>query len=173
MTRRQLAIALLAGCAILAWGCAPLGEHDHRAGSVEGANTHSSAAAHARADADARILVRFPEEMKTHTLSNMRDHLLALAEIQEALARNAFEAAAGVAEKRLGMTSLTAHGAHDTAKYMPKGMQDIGTAMHRGASQFAIEAQNSAATGDLKPSLMALSRATQACVACHAAYRLQ
>jgi cytochrome c556 len=56
---------------------------------------------------------------------------------------------------------------------MPKGMQDIGTAMHRSASRFAIEAQNSAATGDLKPALLALSRTTQACVACHAAYRLE
>jgi hypothetical protein len=75
--------------------------------------------------------------------------------------------------QRLGMTSLTAHGAHEVAKYMPQGMQDAGTAMHRGASQFAVELQKTAVTGDLKPALAALSRTTQACVACHAAYRLQ
>ena len=56
---------------------------------------------------------------------------------------------------------------------MPQGMQDIGTSMHRNASRFAVEAANSAATGKLEPALAALARTTQACVACHAAYRLQ
>jgi hypothetical protein len=71
------------------------------------------------------------------------------------------------------MSSLDLHGAHEVAKYMPQGMQDAGTAMHRGASQFAIAVQESAASGDLKPALAALARTTQACVACHAGYRLQ
>jgi hypothetical protein len=65
------------------------------------------------------------------------------------------------------------HGAHDVAKYMPKGMQDVGTLMHRSASQFSIAAQNASATGDVKPALLALSKTTQACVACHAGYKLK
>ena len=76
-------------------------------------------------------------------------------------------------EKKLGMSSLADHGAHESSKYMPKGMQEVGSLMHRSASQFAIEAQNSAATGDGKKALAALSKVTAACVACHASYRLQ
>ena len=56
---------------------------------------------------------------------------------------------------------------------MPKGMQEAGTAMHKNASKFAIEIQNTAATGDPKPALIALSNTTQACVSCHAGYKLQ
>ena len=125
------------------------------------------------AGADARQLVRFPDEMRTHTLTNMRDHLLALAQIHDALAKGASDQAAQIAERRLGMSSLQTHGAHDLSGHMPKGMQEIGTTMHQGASRFAIEAQNASATGDLKPALAALARTTEACVACHAGYRLQ
>lgn len=107
------------------------------------------------------------------TLTNMRDHLLALSEIQGALAAEHYTEAADIAENRLGMSSLKLHGAHDVSKFMPQGMQDTGTAMHRGASRFAIAAQNSAATGDVKPALAALTEVTRACVACHASYRLQ
>ena len=103
----------------------------------------------------------------------MRDHLLALQEIQEAMARGQEAIASRIAEQRLGMSSLSLHGAQEVAKYMPQGMQDIGTQMHRDASRFAIEVQNSSATGDLKPALEALSKVTGVCVACHSAYRLQ
>lgn len=98
---------------------------------------------------------------------------LAVAQIQEALAQGAHDRAAQVAEAKLGMSSLQAHGAHDSSQFMPQGMQDIGTTMHRSASRFAVEAQNTAATGDLRPALAALALTTQACVACHAAYRLE
>ena len=87
---------------------------------------------------DARQAVKFPAQMREHTLANMRDHLLALQEIQSALSRADYDRAADVAESRLGMTSLTLHGAHESAKFMPKGMQDAGTAMHRSASRFAV-----------------------------------
>ncbi len=122
---------------------------------------------------DTRQFVKFPEEMKVGTLTHMRDHLLALSEIQGALATERYAEAADIAENRLGMSSLKLHGAHDVSKFMPKGMQDTGTAMHRGASRFAIAAQNSAATGDVKPALAALTEVTRACVACHAGYRIQ
>ena len=103
----------------------------------------------------------------------LRDHLLALQEIQDALAAGAFDRAADVAEQRLGMSSLIAHGAHEVAKYMPKGMQDAGTAMHRSASRFSVAALDAAVTDDVKPALGALAEVTANCVACHAAYRLQ
>jgi hypothetical protein len=115
----------------------------------------------------------FPSELRSHTLANMRDHLVALQEINEALARGRADEAARVAEERLGMTSLRLHGAHEVAQYMPKAMQEAGTAMHRAASRFAIEAQNSGVTGDLKPALGALGEVMGACVGCHVGFRLQ
>lgn len=105
----------------------------------------------------------------------MRDHLLALGEIQEALSRSQFDQASDIAEQRLGMSSLKLHGAHEVATFMPKGMQDAGTAMHRSASQFATVAtvaKDASVIGDLKPALAALAKVNQTCVACHAGYRL-
>jgi hypothetical protein len=122
---------------------------------------------------DTRQFVKFPDEMRIGTLTNMRDHLVALSEIQGALAIERYAEAADIAENRLGLSSLKLHGAHDVSKFMPQGMQDTGTAMHRAASRFAIAAQNSAATGDAKPALAALTEVTRACVACHAGYRIQ
>lgn len=158
------AVAVLAGCA------APSGEHaahDHLSSQAVPVGM-----AHSQAD-DSRVMVRFPEMMRTHTLANMRDHLLALAEIQDQLARGAYDKASDIAEQRLGMSSLGLHGAHDVAQFMPQGMQAAGTAMHRSASQFAIVAKDASVTGDLKGSVAALAKVTQACVACHAAYRIQ
>jgi hypothetical protein len=110
--------------------------------------------------------------MRLHTISSMRDHLLALQEINEALSKNDFDKASRVAEERLGMSSLELHGASHIAPYMPKGMQDIGTQMHRSASRFAVEAQNASVSNDVRPALAALSTVMQQCVACHATYRL-
>ncbi len=166
---RSLVLALGLSAAALYGQTGALAQHH---GHGHGAAAADAAPAHA-AVPDLRELVKYPPAMRDHTLANMRDHLLALAQIQEALAANAPDRAAQIAEQRLGMTSLKAHNAHEAAKLMPQGMQDVGTSMHRSASQFAVEAQNAAATGDLKPALAALARTTQACVACHAGYRLQ
>ncbi len=162
---------LAAACAVILAGCAtPSGEH--AAHVHQPAKASADHAAHA-ATADPRVWVRFPDVMRAHTLTNMRDHLLALAEIQDQLARGAFDKASEIAEQRLGMSSLGLHGAHDVAKFMPPGMQAAGTAMHRSASQFALVAKDASVTGDLKGSLAALARVSQTCVACHAAYRIQ
>ena len=129
--------------------------------------------AHAAPGAEGRVAVRFPEPMRAHMLANMRDHLLALAEIQDRLARGAFDQASDIAEQRLGMSSLGLHGAHEVAAFMPQGMQDAGTAMHRSASRFALVARDASVTGDLKSALSALATVSRTCVACHAAYRLE
>jgi hypothetical protein len=122
---------------------------------------------------DMRQMVRFPTTLREHTLANMRDHLLVLQQIQEALAGQEYERAGELAEQRLGMSSLASHGAHEVAKYMPKGMQEAGSGMHRSASRFAMAATDAGATGDLKPALAALAQVTAQCVACHAGYRLK
>ena len=122
--------------------------------------------------ADARQLVKFPEPMRLHTIGGMRDHLLALQEIDLALSKNDFEGAARIAEQRLGMSSLELHGAAHIAPFMPQGMQDIGTQMRRSASRFAVEAQNASVANDVRPAVAALGAVMQQCVARHAAYRL-
>jgi hypothetical protein len=121
---------------------------------------------------DTREPVRFPETLREHTLANMRDHLQTLQRMQASLAVGHYDDAAHVAENRLGLTSLPLHGAHDVAPYMPQPMQDMGTAMHKAASRFALEATSASASGDMRPALVALSDLTAHCVACHAAYRL-
>jgi hypothetical protein len=125
------------------------------------------------AEEDTRMAVDLPAMMRTHMLANMRDHLTAIGEIQASLAAGEYDAAADVAEKRIGMSSLASHGASHMAGFMPKGMQDTGSAMHQAASRFAVTAQETAVTRDLPRALGALSRITEQCVACHAAYRLK
>jgi cytochrome c556 len=135
------------------------------------AQQHESGSADS-SSADRRQLVRFPEPMRLHTMANMRDHLRSLQEIDVALARGDFDKAASIAESRLGLSSLEAHGASHLAPYMPKGMQETGSNMHRAASRFAVEAQNASESDDVKPALAALANVMEQCVACHATYRL-
>ncbi|MGJ4939030.1 hypothetical protein ACQR1W_00530 [Bradyrhizobium sp. HKCCYLS1011] len=128
---------------------------------------------HGTSATDTREFVHLPPQLVEHTIANMRDHLFALQQINEALARGEPEMAGKIAEEQLGMSSLRQHGAAEVAKYMPQGMQDAGTAMHKAASRFAIEAQNVGVTGELKPALGALGEVMAACVSCHAGYRLK
>lgn len=122
--------------------------------------------------ADTRQKVELPPMMRDHMMGNMRDHLLAVTEIQEALAAGAFERAADLAENRLGLSSLNSHGANHMAPHMPQAMRDIGTGMHRAASRFAVAAQEAAVTGDTRRALGSLAEVSRQCVACHAAYRV-
>ncbi len=123
--------------------------------------------------ADTRHPVEMPAPMQEHMLSNMRDHLAALGEIQAALGNGEYGKAADIAENRIGMSSLQAHGASHMAPLMPKPMQEIGTTMHRSASRFARTAQEAQVKGDVRPALNALAELTRQCVACHASYRLR
>ena len=119
--------------------------------------------------ADTRQLVQLPDMMQQHMLSNMRDHLSALNEILMAMARGEADKAGEIAERRLGMSSLEAHGASQMAKFMPEGMRRAGTRMHRAASRFALKAQE----GELLQAYNMLADVTSACVACHSAYRIR
>jgi hypothetical protein len=156
---RVTLVALVAGALVLSAGYAA--QHQMHQGHMD------------HGPSDTREFVKFPPELVEHTIANMRDHLLALQQINEALARNEPEKAGRIAEERLGMSSLRLHGAAEVATFMPQGMQDAGTAMHKAASRFAIEAQNTGVTGDLKPALGALGAVMAACVGCHAGYRLK
>lgn len=113
---------------------------------------------------DEREQVQLPEMM--------RDHLLALEIITRNLAAGEYDTAAETAESRLGMTSMTSHGAAHMAPFMPEPMRTLGTAMHRAASRFAIKAKDAAVEGGLAEAFGALSEVMQQCVACHSGYRV-
>lgn len=120
---------------------------------------------------DTRIAVKFPAPIREKTLAQMRDHLLAISEIQEFLAKRDFDGASKLAEQRLGMGSMQLHGAHESAPYMPAGMRELGGSMHRAASRFATASQDAAVSDKVEPALAALSEVTRACVACHTKYK--
>ncbi|MEY2993389.1 MAG: hypothetical protein RL357_324 [Pseudomonadota bacterium] len=169
-------LGLAAGAAILV-ATAAWAQHDMKHdGSMHGGHHGDSKAAASGHShdfgPDTREFVKYPDKMREHTLAGMRDHLKAIQEIQVALSQEQFDAAARVAEQRLGMSSLGRHGAEESSKVMPAGMAAIGTQMHRSASQFAIVARDASTTGDVKATLKALSNLTAQCVACHAAYKL-
>ena len=125
---------------------------------------------------DSRELVKLPPMMQEHMLANMRDHLSALNDMLGELGEGNIDQAAKIAEKRLGMSSLSLHGAEQLGKFMPKGMGAIGTQMHHAASRFVITAQDA----ELNPGISsqhdvykALQGITESCNACHQAYRLR
>jgi soluble cytochrome b562 len=118
---------------------------------------------------DERIAVELPQMMQEHMLTNMRDHLAAINEILVYLGNDELEKAAETAEYRLGMSSLESHGASHLASFMPEGMREAGTTMHRAASRFALKAQE----GEVLAAYKALSNITSACVACHSGYKVK
>ena len=125
---------------------------------------------------DSRELVRLPEPMQEHMLSNMRDHLATLNEIIGDVAENKFDAAAKIAEERLGMSSLSFHDAAHMAPFFPKPMRDLGTSMHHAASRLVIVLQDASVSPTLESMrnvTQALHEITQTCAACHASYRIR
>jgi len=122
--------------------------------------------------AEDRQLVEMPAPMQAHMLANMRDHLLALETITRLLAEGDYDQAANVAEQRLGMSSLDAHGAAHMAHVMPEGMRATGTAMHQAASRFALKARDAELDGGLAATFGGLSEVMRQCVACHESYRI-
>jgi hypothetical protein len=165
MLKRILLAAL--GGLILTTGAGAASPDEHHPMAMD------HAAMQGAAPEDTRQLVEFPPALRAKELANMRDHLITLSRIQEYLSKHEFDKAGKLAEDRLGMSSFGLHGAHEVAPYMPKGMQEAGTAMHRAASRFAIATQQAAIDNDVGHALGALNEVTQACIACHAAYRLQ
>lgn len=121
-----------------------------------------------------RITVDFPPLIKEHTLASMRLHLEGLAHIQSELAQSQFSAAAATARHYLGMnSSMNAPNMQAEVHFMPPEMKRLGAQMHHAAEAFAESADNAVVTHDQAEVLTRLAEVTQACVACHAAYRLK
>ena len=107
---------------------------------------------------DNRQLVKLPEMMQQHMMANMRDHLAAINEILVNMEKGELDKAAEIAESRLGMSSLESHGAGHMAGFMPQGMRQAGTSMHKAASRFALKLQE----GDVLLAYRSLSAVTSA-----------
>jgi hypothetical protein len=119
--------------------------------------------------ADTRELVKLPEPMQEHMLSNMRNHLETLNQILAYLAAGKLDKAADAAEFNLGVSSLDKHGASHMAPFMPAPMRKLGNDMHKAATEFAHIAQE----GDSLRAYQSLRHITANCVACHASYRIR
>lgn len=128
------------------------------------------------AAADPRELVKLPPPMQEHMMGNMRDHLLSLREILGALAKGDVRGAGGIAEKRIGMSSLTLHGAEHMGPFMPEPMREMGTNLHRVSSRLAVAAENAEVERTFESQrkvFAALEEMVAACNACHQAYRIR
>ena len=120
-------------------------------------------------DSDHRQLVSMPDETSRLMRKDMLDHLSALNEIVGLLAENNLDAAADIAETRMGKSSMGRHRATGMGpgRFMPLEMRNIGWAMHESATEFSRTARE----GNLKGAYSALQKVTASCVACHYSYR--
>jgi hypothetical protein len=120
-------------------------------------------------DSDHRQLVSMPDETSQLMRKDMLDHLSALNEIIGFLAANNLDAAADVAETRMGKSSMGKHRATGVGpgRFMPLEMRNIGWGMHESATELSQAAKE----GNLKGAYSALQKVTASCVACHYSFR--
>jgi hypothetical protein len=118
---------------------------------------------------DLRQLVSMPDQAREFMRNDMLDHLSALNEIIGYLSSNNLDAAADVAETRMGRSSMGKHRGTGMGpgRFMPLEMRNLGWSMHDAASEFSKIAKK----GDLKSTYSALQKVTSSCVACHYTYR--
>src|SRR5690242_15254750 len=122
---------------------------------------------------DPRQRIRMTAELRRETLRHMRGYLVALAQIDEALAAADYSRAAEVAAGDLGISARRLGGEEDAVRFMPQAMRQIYSDMHRSAGEFAALARAADSTVDLRGVLAARGRLMRQCVACHDAYRVQ
>jgi hypothetical protein len=125
------------------------------------------------ASREVRHRVKLPEPLLRWELAHMRERVATIGRLQAALSKGAYAEAAELAEQNLGMSSFAVHRAREVVKYMPHGMREMETELHRAASSFALEAANAGASGDIRPAIAALSEVMQRCVDCHTVYRFR
>lgn len=118
---------------------------------------------------DTRQLVSMPAQARELMRKDMLDHLSAINEIIGYLASNNLDAAADVAEKRMGRSSMGKHRGTGMGpgRFMPLAMRNLGWGMHDAATEFSKIAKK----GNLKNSYLAFQNVTGSCVACHYSYR--
>lgn len=118
---------------------------------------------------DPRQLVSMPDRARQLMQDEMLDNLSVLNEILGHLASDNLDAAADVAETRMGKSSMGKHQGTGMGpgRFMPFEMRKIGRSLHFAATDFAQVARQ----GDKKGAYAALQKITTACVMCHYSYR--
>jgi hypothetical protein len=136
----------------------------------------SGCAGEAMAQVDRRELVKMPLIYQEHFMASMRGHLEALDDILGYMAAEKITEAALTAEEMLGLSSATFSGDSPVSVYLPRPMRDMGKNLNQAASRFSVALQNVDVDKDynsMRKAMDALREVTQACRACHAAYRLR
>ncbi len=122
---------------------------------------------------DPRTAVDMPALQRALVRKEMLNNLIGLNEILADLSAGQLNAAADVAEQKLGLSSMGKHAARTAGqgpgRFMPDSMRSIGIGMHQAASEFAKVARS----GNRDAAYQALQPVVGACVACHAGFRLR
>ncbi len=113
---------------------------------------------------DQRIALNPPPMQARHQLINMRNHLVAIQTIIQALSKDDFDKAAEVASAKLGLT--------DEMKMMCSAFgneefEKLGLAFHQSADKMSEVFK----TRDKNKSLEALSTTMTFCVTCHSKFK--
>ncbi|AKF04183.1 cytochrome c [Sandaracinus amylolyticus] len=116
---------------------------------------------------DPRTPVPLLPRMAAHQRAQMRDHLLVVQEVTDALGRDDLEAAASAASRLGTSDSMTAMCTHMGAG--APGFTERALEMHRQADAIALAARS----GDRAATTRALATTLASCTGCHAAYRQQ
>ncbi|MCW8836462.1 MAG: hypothetical protein OQJ99_08870 [Rhodospirillales bacterium] len=127
-------------------------------------------------ETEGRELVKLPPPIRDYMLEAMRDHLVALNELLDALSLGDFEQAGIVAESRLGLRSPEGEDAADIRKHLPRAMIEMDMALYEASGRFveiAQDARNLDSATALDMVFAGLRDITDACVACHSGYRLR
>ncbi|TQV65123.1 MAG: hypothetical protein FNT29_02350 [Halothiobacillaceae bacterium] len=125
------------------------------------------ASAHAPAQSPEREVMRLAPEYEAHVRYEMRGFLVSLQGINEALAKQDFEAVARYA--RQSGHSAPAEAPRGLGKALPERFREMGGAAHAAFDQLAVDAQT---MGDTRTTLEQLSGIMKQCIQCHAAYRM-
>lgn len=113
-----------------------------------------------------REVMKLTAEQEAHVRYEMRGFLVALQGINEALAKQDFEAVARYARQSGAAAPQAAP--RGLGKALPPRFREMGSATHAAFDQLAVDAQT---MGDSRVVLEQLSGIMQNCIKCHAAYR--
>jgi hypothetical protein len=100
----------------------------------------------------------------THQLSNMRAHMIALAEIVKYMNSDQYDEASAVAKEKLGLSvSMNSM----CGSFGSKSFETMGVTFHKSADALAQTLK----TKDHKKSMVALEKVMNGCVLCHSTFK--
>lgn len=115
-------------------------------------------------NADTRISLNLPPQMKLHQLANMRAHVEAVRAIVGLVATSEFENASKIAHSQLGLTEEMEGMCN---AFENEEFKRIGMAFHKSGDVLG----DVLSTKDMNKSLIALRNTMNYCVECHATFR--